>query len=156
MTKKTLYMETTEVPAERTAGEIISELVKAGATQINTEYANGAIVGLRWIMRVNGQDALFAMPARVDPIYKILHSRSRNTWLSDKEKEKLQAKARRVAWRQLLRWTQAQIAMIECGMTEPSEVFFPYLQHPMSGRSVFDHFKESGFKALPAPEGPTQ
>ena len=150
MTKKTLFMETTEVPAERTAAEIITELVKAGATQVNTEYAQGEIVGLRWIMRIAGNDALFAMPARVEPVYKILLKRRRDGYRSSVQ-DAIRQQSRRVAWRQLLRWTQAQLAMIECGMTEAGEVFFPYLQTP-AGVSIFDTFKENGLRMLPAPE----
>jgi hypothetical protein len=144
-------METTEIAAEKTAGEIISALVSAGANQINTEYENGAIKGLRWIMRINGQDALFAMPARIEPVYKIFKSRLRNTYLSDQEKARLQEKARRVAWRQLLRWVQAQLAMIDCGMAEAAEVFFPYIQ-AAPNQTLFEVFKDRGLKMLPAPE----
>jgi hypothetical protein len=136
--KRTLYMETTEIAAEKTAGEIISALVTAGATQVNTEYEAGKITGLRWIMRINGQDMLFAMPARVEPVYQILYSRVKDRWGIDKAK--IREKAVRVAWRQLLRWVQAQLAMVECGMAETSEVFFPYIQTGM-GQSLFEAFK---------------
>ena len=149
--KKTLFMETTEVPAETTDAQIITELVKAGATQVNTEYTEGLITGLRWIMRIAGQDALFAMPARVAPIERILLKR-RVGYLDSNTRAKIAAQARRVAWRQLLRWTQAQLAMIECGMTEAGEVFFPYLQTP-TGASIFDTFKEQGLRMLPPPGG---
>lgn len=148
--KKTLFMETTEVPAERTAGEIISMLVASGANQVNTEYANGAIVGLRWAMRVSGCNVVFAMPARVAPVEKILLKR-RTGMLDAAIRARVADQARRVAWRQLLRWTQAQMSMIECGMTEPGEVFFPYLQTP-AGSSIFEAFKEQGMRMLPAPE----
>jgi hypothetical protein len=151
--KKTLFMETTEVPAERTASEISAVLIQSGATQIATEYASGKITGLRWTMTVCGRDVLFAMPARVEPVYQILKKRRGSSWLSEKEKEALRAKADRVAWRQLLRWTQAQLAMIECGMTEASEVFLPYMQMH-TGETLFELFKGSEFKALPAPEKP--
>lgn len=57
--------------------------------------------------------------------------------------------AERVAWRQLLRWVQAQLAMIECGMTEASEVFFPYMQM-LSGNTIYELFKASEFKQLAA------
>lgn len=43
------------------------------------------------------------------------------------------------------------MAMIDCGMTEASEVFFPYIQTP-NGQSLFDTFKGSEFKLLPAAE----
>jgi hypothetical protein len=148
--RKTLFMETTTVPAERTAAEISSVLIRAGATQIATDYEAGKITGLRWTMRAAGRDLLFAMPARVDPIFKILSERN-SSWAIDQAK--LREKAERVAWRQLLRWVQAQLAMIECGMTEASEVFFPYIQTP-SGNTVYELFRGQGFKMLPAPEKP--
>jgi len=150
--KRTLFMETTEVPAERTAADISSVLIQSGASQIATDYEQGKITGLRWSMRVCGRDLLFAMPARVEPIYEILRKR-RSGPMFDADKEKLRAKAARVAWRQLLRWTQAQMAMIECGMAEPSEVFLPYLQTP-GGQSLFEAFKGSEFKMIAAPERP--
>ena len=150
--KRTLYMETTEVPAERTAAEISSCLIQSGATQIATDYAEGKITGLRWTMRASGRDLLFAMPARVEPVFKLLKRRSAKSYFSNKDTERLKAKANRIAWRQLLRWVQAQCAMIECGMTEPAEVFFPYIQ-ANTGQSLFEIFKGSEFKQLgPAPE----
>jgi hypothetical protein len=136
MAKQTLYMGTTRIDAQKTAGEIISELVKAGATSINTDYKNGTICGLRWVMVVNGHNALFDMPVRVDAVAKLIRNRE---------------KAVRVAWRQLLRWTQAQVAMIQTGMVQPAEVFFAY--HVPAGqtgpeRTVFEMAISSQFKAL--------
>ena len=144
--KKTLFMETTEVPAERTAAEISSLLIQAGASQIATDYGAGEITGLRWTMRVTGRDLLFAMPARVDPVYKTLRKRCSGN-INAARDARLKSQARRVAWRQLLRWTQAQLAMIECGMTEASEVFLPYWQ--VNGiQSLFEAFKGSEFRQL--------
>jgi len=146
-TKKTLFMETTEVSAERSAAEIVAELVKAGATSINTDYDGGVITGLRWIMRIpNRGDSLFAMPARVEPVYKILRSR-RKGYIDDRTEANLKDTARRVAWRQLLRWVQAQMAMIQCGMTEAGEVFFPYLQSS-TGETIYTLFRDKGLKLL--------
>lgn len=143
-------METTEVPAERTAGEISAVLVAAGAGQISMQYENGRISGLLWTMKVAGMERLFQMPARVEPVYKILLSRRSNRTASDVQAA-VRQQAQRVAWRQLLRWVQAQVAMIECGMTEAGEVFFPYLQAP-SGQTLFEMFKDNGMKLLGAAE----
>lgn len=144
--RKSLYMESTEIAPEKTAAEIVFELVKAGATQVNTGYAAGMITGLRWIMRVGGDDVLFAMPVRVDPIYKIFYKR-RVGYLSKNDEANMMAKARRVAWRQLLRWVQAQMAMIDCGMVAAHEVFLPYVQVP-SGQSLYQLFEGGGMKLL--------
>jgi hypothetical protein len=148
VTKKTLYMETTEVSAERSAAEVSAVLIRAGATQIATEYEKGEIVGLRWTMRIAGRELLFAMPARVEPVYKIIHGR-RDSYRRAEFEAKDRDQAKRVAWRQLLRWVQAQLAMVECGMTEAAEVFFPYLQTP-SGNTIYTMFREQEFKMLPA------
>jgi hypothetical protein len=58
-------------------------------------------------------------------------------------------KAERVAWRQILRWVQAQYAMIETGMVQPAEVFLAYMVNPATNRTLFDHMIETQFKALP-------
>ena len=143
---QTIYMETTAVEADRTAGEISSLLIRAGASQIATDYENGQITGLRWAMKVSGRDLLFAMPARVEPVYNILRKR-RTRFVDSKAEVELRRQARRVAWRQLLRWTQAQLAMIECGMTEASEVFLPYWK-PNGEQSLFELLKGTEFKQL--------
>lgn len=148
MTKKTIFMETTEVTAERTAAEISAPLIQSGASQIATDYSNGNIVGLRWTMQVSGGDLLFAMPVRVEPICKFFCQRKKIAPAKALDySTEIMRKAHRVAWRQLLRWTQAQIAMIECGMTEASEVFLPYWQVDGS-QSLHKLLKGREFKAL--------
>lgn len=151
--KKTLYMETTEVPASRTAAEISAELIQAGATQIATSYDAGKVVGLRWTMKVSGIDALFEMPARVEPMYELFMKRKGYGTFrrdnGDPYAPDIFAKAERVAWRQLLRWVQAQNAMIETGMVQPMEVFTAYWIPPGQEQTLFDSIISKQFKALP-------
>ena len=118
-------MGTTEIPAQRTIGEIQSLLVRAGALQVLTSYdpKTREPSGLCFTLDVKGMTIPFKLPARIEPIYKIIHG---DSWNRDKAKDMEQAK--RVAWRQLYRWIQAQVALIECGMVETAEVFYPYLQ----------------------------
>ena len=59
------------------------------------------------------------------------------------------AQAERVAWRQVLRWVEVQVAMIDCGMADPAEVFLPYAI-TASGRTVYQLFAETGTKMLSA------
>jgi len=145
-----LYMETTQISAERTAAEITALLARAGAKQVAGDYDKGQITGLHWIMQVPGSgDMVFDMPARVLPVDKILRTRRRGS-LSLADAERIRAQAERVAWRLLLRWVQAQVAMIQTGMVEAGEVFFPYAQTP-GGQTVYEVFKARGLKELPAP-----
>ena len=100
MSKNTLYMETTSISPEATAGQIVSLLVACGATQVNMAYAAGKITGLRWCFRINGREQLFDMPVRVDAIRDALKKRGR---LPNSDP----GKAERVAWRQLFRWIES-------------------------------------------------
>ena len=71
-------------------------------------------------------------------------------WIT-KTKVRIRAQAERVGWRQLLRWVQAQLAMIEVGMAQRAEVFMPYIQQA-DGRTFFEYF-EAKQLALPPGEG---
>lgn len=137
--KKPIYMETTEIAAEKSAAEVSSLLVQAGATSVSVRYDGGKIVGMMWTMRVGPGELPFTMPARVEPVYKLLLSR-RTGYQDDEAKARVRAQAERVAWRQLLRWVQAQLAMIEVGMAQRGEVFMPYIRHA-DGTTFYEYFE---------------
>jgi hypothetical protein len=139
-------METTEVPVERTCAAIVSDLVQAGARQISQEFsANKEVIGVRFSLEVlPGQIRYFALPVRDEPVYKLL--RKQVTYRTDAQT--LMDRAKRVAWRQLYRWVQAQLAMIQTGMVEAQEVFLPYMEHE-SGKTFYQMLKERDQLALP-------
>ncbi len=144
-----LHMETTQITPEKTAMEVVLLLAKAGAGQVVTQYENRELVGLRWTMDVNSQTVPFSMPARVEPVFEIFQKR-RNSWDRRSNAKRDQDKAKRVAWRLILRWTQSQLAMIETGMVKTEEVFMPYIE-VAPGLTMFDQLVEMKFKALSAP-----
>jgi hypothetical protein len=152
-------METTEVPPHKTAGEITNLLVRAGATQVSLDYKDSKIVGMRFTYPVDGYVVPFCLPVRVEPVFKVLNGRrTPDAWKRGNRQdmaEKDREQAERVAWRQLLRWTEAQLAMIDTGMVKTEEVFLPYAWTP-GGRTLFEEFIATGSAArmLPAPEVP--
>ena len=109
---KTLFMETTQITAEKTAGEIMATLVSSGARQIALDYDAGRISGLSFVLPVNGLHLLFKLPSRVEPVFKVLNERRpAETWQRGNQKdwaERDRQQAERVAWRQLLRWLWLQ------------------------------------------------
>jgi hypothetical protein len=154
--KRMLYTETTEIAAQKTAGEITDLLVRHGATGIALEYRDQKIVGLKSAFPVKGIVVPFFLPGRVEPVFKVLNGRrAKESWRRGSQQQmaaKDRDQAERVAWRQLLRWVQAQVAMIDTGTVETVEVFMPYI-HGRHGRTLFEEFKDSGMKKmLPAPE----
>lgn len=142
-------MESTEVSSSKTAGEITELLRQSGSRKIATNMdPTGNIIGLSFDLIVGGFPVTFALPVRTEPVYKILLSR--RSWPSDQDKARIRAQAERVAWRQMLRWIQAQLALIDVGMVQPQEVFLPYLIQAGSGQTLFEYFEENGMKQLTA------
>ena len=118
-----IFMATTKIPAEKTAGEISTLLSKSGMVKyIQTEYGAGDIMGISFIVMAGDQKVPFRLPARCQPVLDAM-KKDRHTPKHLHNPEQ----ARRVAWRQILRWVQAQMALIEVGMVDIKEVFMPYL-----------------------------
>jgi hypothetical protein len=120
MTKrKPLYMETTCIEAEQTAGEIQALLRIAGARSISMDYAkDGRITGMKFMLVINELPHPFCLPVRTEALRKIFKDRRLKTsgFNAYKFEAADSAQAERVAWRQLLRWVQAQFAMVDAGM----------------------------------------
>ncbi len=149
----TLYMETTTVGAERTASEVQRILMNAGANRILYDYTDKKISGLSFILPIHGVEIPFTLPVRVQSIYLLLQKKRPTTTRHKKQEQDLEA-AYRIAWRQLLRWIQAQFAMIDTGMVEAGEILMPYIQ-VKGGKTMWESVVAGGLKrlALPASGG---
>lgn len=108
---------TTSIDSAKTAAEIQAALAKAGASRIGLEYANGELTGL--IFQLG--DRSYRLPARFQAVYAVL-KRDANV----RKGLRTEQQARRVAWRILKDWVEAQLAIIETQMVSAEEVFLPY------------------------------
>jgi len=149
--KRSILNETTEIAPERTAAEINCVLIQCGARSISVDYdAKGGVTGMTFTLIVNGLPHHFRMPVRTEGVKRLFKERRKKTmgFNAYKFEAKDQEQAERVAWRQLLRWTQAQLAMIEAGAAEAREIFLPYLTND-AGQTLFEAIESTRFKALP-------
>lgn len=147
-----LYMETTQIAASRTAAEIQQHLVEAGARRILMEYdKERKLVGLSFMLEIRGRDVPFTLPARSEPVFKAL-MRQASPKTRHRREADIREQSERVAWRQLLRWIQAQLAMIDTGMVEAGEVFMPYIQ-VAPGETFWTRAIAGGQLALPETTG---
>lgn len=144
-----MYMQTTAIPAMQTAGEIISLLVQSGAREISQTYdGKMKLTGVRFTLEVApGMIRLFSLPVRIEPVFKCINGARKYNWDRTESAAKDREQAERVAWRQLYRWCQAQLAMIQTGMVEAGEVFLPYMEHE-SGQTLFELVKSNSQKLL--------
>lgn len=144
MSSKTIFMGTTQISPQKTAMEIQSELQRAKVQEISSEYApNGDIIALRFCQRTpTGEACWYRLPIRWEACKAAMRRLSPRTRVDD-------AQAKRVAWRQVLRWVQAQLALIEMQQTTAFEVFLPYM-HVDEKRTVAELFSEQkGVPLLP-------
>lgn len=137
---KTLFMETTEISPEKTISEIEAVLIQYGANAVLKEYSGGAIEAVSFRIKVGPNDIPFRLPCRWKAIASVFEKRKAGKWhytLSAKTKQRCADHGRRVAWRQILRWVQAQMALVETEMVKVEEVFFPYIQ-TRGGQTLYE------------------
>lgn len=136
-----MFMGTTKISAERTVGQVQGLLAKYGATQVLTEYLNGQVSAVSFRMQIDNRSIPFRLPCR----YKAIEARLERKRHEDQEE--WDSRLRRIAWRQLYRWIEAQCALIETGMVATEEVFLPYIQNT-KGITLFESFQHSGATML--------
>lgn len=133
---------TTEVPVTTSVNHITKVLVAHGATGILTEYdPNGEINALTFRVPFNGGSQGFRLPANWQGVLTNLNNDPK---VENRYKRTEQAK--RVAWRTLKDWVEAQMALIDVQMAELGEVFLPYMQ--INGRSFYEEAKRNLPKLL--------
>ncbi|MDD5501939.1 MAG: hypothetical protein PHH26_00555 [Candidatus Thermoplasmatota archaeon] len=145
---------TSSVSASRSISYIEEKLVQHGAKQILKLYdGKQRVSGICFIMLYEGAEIPYKLPARLPECEKILRqnlsSRTRPETI-----QKLGEQAERTAWKILLDWVDAQMALIELSQVEMMEVFLPYVYDYQKRQTYFEALKEKGFKAL-LPAGKT-
>jgi len=144
MKVKTLFMETTKIEPEQTVAQIQNILGKYGAGAVMTEYDKGEVVALTFKVKLGEKDLPFRLPCRWQAINNILllrRKRLRNTG-------EITHQAKRIAWRQILRWVEAQMALVETDMVKIQEVFMPYIQMTISGQTLYEKLEKKGLTML--------
>ena len=58
--------------------------------------------------------------------------------------------ARRVAWRIVRDWVEAQMAIVELEMAKVDQVFLPYARTP-NGQTLYEHVRASNLLSAPHP-----
>lgn len=135
---------TTGIEPIKTAGEIMGLLVAKGAKSINMEYASGEITGLTFVIVVHGMDISFRLPCNYEGAERALRRTA-----PPRYRDKQQAK--RVAWRILKDWIEAQLAIIECEQAEMAQVFMPYAI-TSTGQTLFQRFNDNPVLLTGVPE----
>jgi hypothetical protein len=134
----------TSIAVEKTTAEIQGKLAKAGAQAVMTEYDHEQVLcALSFRMICSGTMISFRLPAQIDRIYVLLQRDNKVP-----RKLKTREQAARVAWRIIKDWIEAQLAIVEAEQAEMVEVFLPYAQNPMTGKTLFEQLSNDQFAML--------
>lgn len=140
---------TTDVSVEKTMGQIMAALARRGVLRTSTTYDDdGNPGGIDFTMRTEYGVREFALPVRVDGVYKAL--------IADGVQPRYRTRehAAKVAWRIAAEWLRAQSALIDAGLADLDEVMSPWM---IGGRerdgepiTMYDAYRKSAMKELGA------
>lgn len=132
---------TTQIDAGKTVAELTQMLGKAGCQKVLVDYAAGEPSALTFAITVQQRPMFFTLPANIEGVLAALkRDRVASKYCNV-------AQARRVAWRIIKVWCEAQLAIIDAGQASLAEVFLPYAQTP-SGQTLYKAIESGTLKLL--------
>lgn len=153
--KKGVLNYSTTVAVERTIAEMQKMLAAAGAARIAVDYADGDPAALSFMLATAHGPRHFTLPVNIDAMHAVLQ-RQENAGLlrtGTKAGRSSREQAARVAWRVVKDWLAAQLALVETTMVDVDQVMLPYLHVDDTGRTLFESYKATEFKALGGRDG---
>ena len=144
---------TTEVEAEKSAAEMLRRLTRFGAREITQEFdREGELAGLRFAIDTKHGRQQFRLPARWQAVQTLLRQQYNDAVPGVERRHTTERWARRVGWRILRDWLDAQLALVEVNMVSLEETMLPYLLVPDTDQTLYEAFVERGVPR-PAVEG---
>jgi hypothetical protein len=134
---------TTQIDAAKTAGQVQTVLAKAGAVGVAMQFHEGEPVAIAFTVATQFGMREFTLPVHAEQVQAVLR------------KQRVQPKfqtaehARRVAWRIVKDWIEAQLAIIQTEMVTLDQVMLPYMRTG-DGSTVFERYQDSGQLLLEA------
>lgn len=150
---------TTQVSEDQTVSEIMRLLAQKGARQIQVGYDDAGqpdSIAFVIVLRRDSSDQTgvpvpFKLPCNIQGAMRALaqefrYEAPKQKFLKD---PKAQQRARKIAWRIVKDWVDAQVAMVEMDQAALAQVFLPYVvRTDQAGREVtmFEAFLEQTLK----------
>jgi hypothetical protein len=145
---------TSDIPINRIFQRIQDSLAQHGARQISFDYeGDGKVHGVFFTILLDEKKLQVKLPARVDKALIVLQKQYSHGLMRDRKtsaifrrgnKNEMDEQAYRVAWRNILDWVEAQMAILEIEMAKIEEIFLPYMVNS-SGETLFERIEQRGF-----------
>ena len=126
---------TTSIAASKTCSEIQTMLGLHGASKIVTNWNGGAVSGISFQVDTEFGVREFSLPVRTNGVLAALRADAKVPASKASPEQ-----AERVAWRITKDWLEAQLALVEAGVSLLEEVMFPHMLTG-DGRTVFEGYR---------------
>lgn len=126
----------TKIDPHITAGELSGKLAVLGANQVSIEYDERRLpAGISFVVMISGSHIMFKLPCKWQGVLSAMR-KDRSISKSYQTEEQ----ARRVAWRIVKDWVEAQMAIIQAESADLAEVFLPYAINPGTVETLYQSF----------------
>ena len=145
-----------DISIDNIFAELQKTLAQHGAKQISYDYGDdGRVHAAQFVIKVqNNRFIPIRLPARVEKAQAVLKRQWDAGIISHKRgKEKTygEEQAYRVAWKKILEWGQAQMALLEIEMVQLEEIFLPYMI-TRTGETFFEAAQKKNYQQLESGE----
>lgn len=135
--RKAIKNYTTQISVERTIADIEKLLAKNGAKKILKDYDENGVSALSFMVEIDAKYIPIRIPVRVDRVVQMLNKEYSKGSIAKKFKDNVE-QARRIMWRIILDWLDAQMTMIEVGQRSLIEVFFSDILDLKTNQTLFE------------------
>lgn len=112
---------TTKIDYNKTVSEIQALIAKQGASKVMVDYSNGFPQALSFQVLHKGSALNFRLPANHKSVMKVLNNQ-KGVAASYRTEEH----AKKVCWRIIKDWIEAQMAIIQAEQADIATIFLPY------------------------------
>jgi len=142
---------TTTIDSGKTAVECIEILTKHGATHVGLAVGESRLPdGLEFVIKTPYGPRAYSLPVNIPGTQRALKKAWQEHKIEPRYAEPTQA--RRVAWRVLKDWLEAQLALIEAGAVDLPQVMLPYMKVDDT-HTLYSAWAENEQRALEAGRG---
>lgn len=142
---------TTKIPYQKTMAEIEALLMVHGASEIYKKVdEEGYVSALLFRLRTPDGNLPIRLPIDADATHKVLQRQYSNREIDKRFTSK--DHARRVAWRIIKDWLEAQVWLVETQMAKMEEILLPYLMVDKD-RTLYEAMRDKHFLLGPGEKG---
>lgn len=142
---------TTKISVEKTIMEIEQILSKHGVTDIWKQYDGaGNIMGVNFIVDGEFGKMPFRLPMNAQAVSQCIKNEraaGRAKGIPKRLAEDIEH-ARRVGWRIIKDWIDAQLAIVDMELVKVEQVFLPYAYDYSSDSTLYEKLKEKKFAGM--------